>query len=76
MAAGSGAGAKEDPVSPSAGVVCLAKPGERVKDGQGLFELHTDEPERLDWAREAVAGAVSIGDQPRPAHPLVLELIV
>ena len=73
---GAGRARKEDPVSASAGVVCLAKPGERVKEGQGLFELHTDEPERLDWAREAVAGAVSIGDQPRPAPPLVLELIV
>ena len=73
---GAGRARKEDPVSPSAGVVCLAKPGERVKEGQELFELHTDEPERLDWAREAVAGAVSIGDQPRPAQPLVLELIV
>jgi len=73
---GAGRARKEDPVSASAGVVCLAKPGDRVTNRQGLFELHTDEPERLEWAREALAGSMAIGDQPQPAAPLLLELIV
>jgi len=73
---GAGRARKEDPVSASAGVVCLAKPGETVTNGQGLFELHTDEPERLAWACEAIAGSIAIGDQAQPAAPLLLELVV
>ena len=73
---GAGRARKEDPVSASAGVVCLAKPGERVSERQSVLELHTDEPERGDWARAALSGAIAIADQPRPAPPLLLEVIV
>ena len=73
---GPGGRARRTPSAPPPASSASRSPASDVKDGQGLFELHTDEPERLDWAREAVAGAVSIGDQPLPAHPLVLELIV
>jgi thymidine phosphorylase len=73
---GAGRARKEDPVSASAGVVCLAKPGERVSERQSVLELHTDEPERVDWARAALSGAIAIADQPRPAPPLLLEVIV
>ncbi|HLN05001.1 MAG TPA: thymidine phosphorylase [Acidimicrobiales bacterium] len=73
---GAGRARKEDPVSASAGVVCHAKPGERVTAGQRLLELHTDDAERLDWAREALADAITIEDEPPPAAPLLLELIL
>jgi len=73
---GAGRARKEDPVSASAGIVCLAKPGDAVTESQALLELHTDEPERLDWARTALENAIVIGDDPPPAAPLLLELIV
>ncbi len=73
---GAGRARKEDPVSASAGIVCLAKPGDLVTESQPLLELHTDEPERLDWARKALENAVVIGDEPPPAAALILELIV
>jgi thymidine phosphorylase len=72
---GAGRARKEDPVSASAGVICLAKPGDAVEAGQPLLELRTDDPGRFDRAREALAGAVGIGpDAPEPAG-LVLERI-
>jgi thymidine phosphorylase len=72
---GAGRARKEDDVSPVAGVVCLAKPGDRLEEGQHLLELHTDDPSRLDRAHEALHGAVEIGPEPPERHPSVIEVI-
>jgi thymidine phosphorylase len=72
---GAGRARKEDPVSASAGVLCLAKPGERVEAGQPLLELRADERSRFARAREALDGAVAIGPEPPAAAPLVIERI-
>jgi thymidine phosphorylase len=65
---GAGRARKEDPVSASAGIICLAKPGDAVSDGQPVLELRTDDPGKFDRAREALAGAIQIGpDAPEPA---------
>ena len=74
---GAGRARKEDPVSPSAGVRCLVKPGEAVEKGQPLLELHTDEPSRLERARQALHGAIAIADEASgaPTSPLVLERV-
>lgn len=55
------------------GVVCLAKPGDEVQEGQPLLELHADEPGRFDHALSALEGAIVIGPEPRAAKPLVIE---
>jgi thymidine phosphorylase len=55
--------------------VCRIKPGEKVTEGQALLELHTDQSERLDWAREALTDAIAIGDQPPAPTSVVLEVI-
>jgi thymidine phosphorylase len=65
---GAGRARKEDSVSPSAGVLCLAKPGEWVEAGQPVLELRSDEQGRFGPAFEALAGAVETGPQP-PAQP-------
>jgi thymidine phosphorylase len=72
---GAGRSRKEDDVSPVAGVVCLAKPGDRIEEGQALLELHTDDPSRLDRAHQALRGAVEIGPEPPERHPSVIEVI-
>ncbi len=74
---GAGRARKEDPVSPTAGVVMLAKPGDDVRAGQPLLELHTDEPDRLPRALDALDGAFSIdasGSEPETL-PLVIDRI-
>jgi len=72
---GAGRSRKEDPVSEGAGVVWRARPGDAVTAGQPLFELHTDDPERLPGALDALAGAATIGDEPPATTPLVLDRI-
>lgn len=66
---GAGRAQKEDPVSASAGVRCLVKPGEPVTKGQPLLELHTDEPARLERAREALRGALEVSAEAPSAAP-------
>ena len=55
-------GRKEDPVSAGAGVVLLAKPGDTVRAGEPLLELHADEPPRFERALAALDGGIEIGD--------------
>jgi thymidine phosphorylase len=69
---GAGRARKEDPVSAVAGVICLAKPGDAVMAGQPVLELRTDDPARLDRARDALADAIAIGPDPlEPADPVI-----
>jgi thymidine phosphorylase len=70
---GAGRAVKEDPVSPAAGVLCLAKPGERVERGQPLLELLTDDESRFGRAEAALAGAVTVGGEAPGAPPLVID---
>jgi thymidine phosphorylase len=72
---GAGRARKEDPVSAAAGVICLAKPGDRVERGQPLLELRGDAESRFAGARDALAGAIEIGPRPPDIGPLILERI-
>jgi thymidine phosphorylase len=72
---GAGRARKEDAVSATAGVRCLAKPGDAVRAGQPVLELLTDEPARLDRAEEALAGAIEVGDGTLDQLPLVIERV-
>jgi thymidine phosphorylase len=73
---GAGRARKEDPVSAGAGVVLLAKPGEEVRAGQPLLELHTDDPARFERALQALDGGFGIGTGDGfAAAPLVIERV-
>jgi thymidine phosphorylase len=72
---GAGRSRKEDPVSASAGVRCVSKPGDRVEAGQPVLELHVDDPARVPAALQALDGAIEIGSEPPPPRPLVLDVI-
>jgi thymidine phosphorylase len=67
---GAGRERKEDPVSAAAGLICLAKPGDQVRQGQPLVELRADDPERFAGAVAALDGAVTITLAPPPAAAL------
>ena len=72
---GAGRARKEDPVSPSAGIVCLKKPGDEVEAGEPILELHADDPDRFENAVAALDGAVQVGpEQPEPPK-MILERI-
>ena len=72
---GAGRARKEDPVSAGAGVICLAKPGERVERGQPLLELRADDEARFGRAIDALAGGIEIGPEQPVIGPPVLERI-
>ncbi len=72
---GAGRTRKEDPVSPTAGIICHAKPGDKVEAGQPVLELRADDPARFGRALEALDSAIGIGPQvPGPA-PLIIDRI-
>jgi thymidine phosphorylase len=73
---GAGRARKEDPVSATAGVLCLAKPGDEVTAGQPVLELRGDDPDRFAWAREALTDAIEIGAEPPAGVAPVLERIL
>jgi thymidine phosphorylase len=73
---GAGRARKEDAVSAAAGVICLAKPGDRVREGQPLLELRADDPGRFGPALAALATAVTVSEEPPPPLPSpILEYI-
>jgi thymidine phosphorylase len=69
---GAGRARKEDDVSAAAGVICLAKPGDRIEAGQPLLELRADDPGRFAAALDALAGAAVVADEPpAPVSPVI-----
>jgi thymidine phosphorylase len=72
---GAGRANQGDAVQAAAGITWTAAVGEPVHKGQPLFELHTDTPELIERAKQALATAVTISPQPIPVTPLVLDRI-
>jgi thymidine phosphorylase len=74
---GAGRARKEDPVSPGAGVVWHARPGDRVAQGAPLLTLHADDPARFERALESLQGGFDIAPPGTPfaAGPLVIERV-
>ena len=56
-------------------MLCVAKEGEAVEEGQPILELHVDDPERVRGAVEALDGAIDIGAEPPERKSLVLDII-
>ena len=63
---GAGRARKEDHVSATAGVLCLAKPGDRVQEGEPLLELRADDESRFAAALDALGDAFEIGPESPP----------
>ena len=62
-------------MSATAGVVCLAKPGDAVVAGEPVLELHVDDPARVDDALRALDGAITVADSPPAPAPLIVERV-
>ncbi|MFF3212224.1 thymidine phosphorylase [Streptomyces sp. NPDC002886] len=74
---GAGRARKEDPVQAGAGIELHAKPGDTVVAGQPLMTLHTDTPEKFDYALAALDGTFDIAAAGTAfsATPIVLDRI-
>ena len=72
---GAGRAKKEDAVSKTAGIICLAKEGDYVEKDQPVLELHIDDASRLSLAKEALKNAFTIGAEPKEKRKIILERI-
>jgi thymidine phosphorylase len=72
MALGAGRRTIEDRIDPGAGIVVLKKPGDRVRAGDALFELHYNEAGRVSEALALARAAVRITPEPPESRPLIL----
>ncbi len=69
---GAGRARKEDPVQAGAGVVWHARPGDQVTEGQPLFTLLTDEPERFERAVASLEGGYDVSADASAYEPTPL----
>ncbi|MEW1633815.1 thymidine phosphorylase [Streptomyces sp. NPDC093801] len=74
---GAGRARKEDPVQAGAGIELHAKPGDTVTAGQPLMTLHTDTPEKFDYALASLEGSYDVAPAGTEftANPIVLDRI-
>ncbi|WP_329208053.1 thymidine phosphorylase [Streptomyces sp. NBC_00683] len=74
---GAGRARKEDPVQEGAGIELHAKPGDTVTEGQPLLTLHTETPEKFEYALKALPDSYDIAPAGTPfaATPVVRERI-
>jgi pyrimidine-nucleoside phosphorylase len=70
IALGGGRNRAEDTVDPSVGFVIRAKPGDRVRKGETLAQIHARDENGLAIARQALDEAIRIGHSAEP-RPLV-----
>jgi pyrimidine-nucleoside phosphorylase len=75
MTLGAGRERVDDSIDPGAGILAVAKPGDRVARGQPLLELHVGAGRTADEAIALLEGAVTIVEVPPPARPLVIDVI-
>lgn len=74
---GAGRSRPGESVQAGAGVELHVRPGDRVRTGQPLMTLHTDEPERFSRALAALDGGYDLVDAaPTPRTNPVLERLV
>jgi pyrimidine-nucleoside phosphorylase len=72
---GAGRSAKDDEIDHSVGVVCHAKRGALVAEGDVLAEVHARSEEQARWGVAEVLAAYEIGDVPSPERPLLLDVV-
>jgi thymidine phosphorylase len=71
-ALGAGRTRVDDDIDHGVGIIALAKPGDAVREGQPLLELHHRDGHGLEEARAACCEAVTIGDDAPPRRMKIL----
>lgn len=68
---GAGRARKEDEIDHSAGIILRKKPGEQVREGEILAQLHTAREEQLPEAMELLREAIEVGNAPPAPVPML-----
>ncbi|MEL7645486.1 MAG: thymidine phosphorylase [Anaerolineaceae bacterium] len=66
---GAGREQKGDQIDPAVGIMVRVKVGDSVSKGQVLFEIHANDPRKLQLAKERLKKAVKIVDKPVEKPP-------
>jgi pyrimidine-nucleoside phosphorylase len=72
---GAGRRTKEDSIDHAVGVVCHAKRGAYVGEGDVLADVHARDEESGAAAVEAVLAAYELGDEPAREHGILLDVV-
>jgi pyrimidine-nucleoside phosphorylase len=69
---GAGRDRVEDPVDPAVGIMVVAKPGDEVRTGDAVLEIHFRDAGRLEAAKRLTDQAITIGDAPPAPGRLIV----
>ncbi len=69
---GAGRDRVEDPVDAAVGIIVHAKPGDEVRAGDAVLEMHYRDRGRLDAAVALVTPAIVVGDERPVPRPLIV----
>jgi len=72
VALGAGRDRVEDPVDPAVGIMVVAKPGDAVRAGDPVLEIHYRDRARLEAAVRLTSQAIAVGDEAPPARRLIV----
>ena len=72
---GAGRRTKEDAIDHAVGVLCLAKRGDRVEEGEPLAEVHARDVVSAATCVTEVRAAYTVADEAPPERPLVLDVL-
>lgn len=75
MILGSGRERAEDGIDHAVGIICRAKPAERVRAGETVYEVHYRSSAKLMAALPLLEESFKIADSPPTVYPLLLEEI-
>jgi thymidine phosphorylase len=73
MVLGGGRERAEDGIDHAVGVICRAKPGEEVRAGQTIYEVHYRSTTRMLDALPLLEESFTVGDSAPEDSPIVLE---
>jgi pyrimidine-nucleoside phosphorylase len=72
MALGAGRDRVDAIIDPAVGIVLRAKPGDEVRAGEAILDIHYATEATLDSARALIDEAVTIDERPPVSRPLIL----
>ncbi len=72
---GAGRATKDDEIDHAAGIILFAKPGQKIKQGDVLAELHTEKREALVDAQNLLLSAIQIGKEKPKALPIIYKVV-
>jgi len=72
---GAGRQTKDDAIDHAVGVVCLGKRGDRVAEGEPLFEVHAHTEDAAAEAAEELESAYTVSDDPPRERSVVIDVV-